>query len=135
MSSKFKDLMSQARNRETERDMDNEGQSAPASAAATAATTPPAPRKARTAKRPEPTTSAIHVLEPDRAVSLPSAQPVGKRRGRPRGKRSHPDFEQITAYISKQTYRNTKIALLQKGEGQQFSELVENLLGDWLKSR
>lgn len=128
MSSKFKDLMAQARSRETDAETDGELQASPTLAVVAS----PPSRKPMTARRPKQSTDQIAPLEQDRP--LPSVQ-VTKRRGRPRGKRSHPDFEQITAYISKQTYRDTKIALLQNGEGQQFSELVENLLGDWLKSR
>jgi len=55
------------------------------------------------------------------------------RRGRPPGKRSHPDFEQITAYIRKDTHHAVKIVLLQNGR-KEFSELVEELLNQWLKS-
>jgi hypothetical protein len=55
------------------------------------------------------------------------------RRGRPPGKRSHPDFEQITAYIRKDTHHAVKIALLKNGR-KEFSELVEDLLDQWLKS-
>ena len=55
------------------------------------------------------------------------------RRGRPRGKRSHPEFEQITAYIRKDTHHAVKILLLKNG-AKEFSELVEKLLSDWLKS-
>ena len=60
-----------------------------------------------------------------------------KRRGkgRPPGKRSDPDFEQVTAYIRKQTHQHVKIALLQENQGQEFSELVENLLVEWLTVR
>ena len=58
-----------------------------------------------------------------------------QKSGRPRGKRSHPDYEQVTAYIKKETYRNTKIALLQQGNNQEFSELVEQLLSDWLSTQ
>jgi hypothetical protein len=58
-----------------------------------------------------------------------------KRRGRPRGKRSDPYFEQTTAYIRKDTHREVKIALLQEGVGREYSELVEDLLSGWLKSR
>ena len=57
---------------------------------------------------------------------------VPPRRGRPPGKRSHPDFEQITAYIRKVTHHEVKIALLKNGR-KEFSELVEELLGQWLK--
>ena len=60
-----------------------------------------------------------------------------KRRGRggPRGKRSDPNFEQVTTYIRKHTHQGVKIALLQEGRGQEFSELVEDLLAEWLKAR
>ena len=57
---------------------------------------------------------------------------VPPRRGRPPGKRSHPDFEQITAYIRKD-HHAVKIELLQSGR-KEFSELVEELLHQWLKS-
>ena len=58
---------------------------------------------------------------------------VPPRRGRPPGKRSHPDFEQITAYIRKDTHHAVKIRLLQNGR-KEFSELVQELLCQWLKS-
>ena len=65
-------------------------------------------------------------------VVMPTKRPS---RGRPRGKRSDPNFEQITAYIRKQTHQGVKIALLQEGRSQEFSELVEDLLAKWLKAR
>jgi hypothetical protein len=58
---------------------------------------------------------------------------VPPKRGRPTGKRSHPDFEQITAYIRKDTHHAVKIELLKNGR-KEFSELVEELLHQWLKS-
>jgi len=66
--------------------------------------------------------------EPNLVSSLP-------RRGRPKGKRSDPAFEQVTAYIRKETHQAVKIALLQDGQDKEFSELVEQLLQDWLQSR
>ena len=63
------------------------------------------------------------------------AQPLIKPRGRPKGKRSNPDFEQVTAYIRKQTHQEVKITLLQEGGDREFSELVEELLSEWLRSR
>jgi hypothetical protein len=67
--------------------------------------------------------------------STTAASSSSKRRGRPTGKRSDPDFEQTTAYIRKDTHRNVKIALLEEGEGREYSELVEELLSKWLKAR
>jgi len=57
-----------------------------------------------------------------------------RRVGRPNAKRSDPDFVQTTAYIRKDTHRDVKIALLHEGQEQEFSELVEELLSNWLKS-
>jgi hypothetical protein len=55
-------------------------------------------------------------------------------RGRPPGKRRHPDFEHITAYIRRDTHCQVKLALLRELKGRQFSDLVEELLAVWLKS-
>jgi hypothetical protein len=72
----------------------------------------------------------IHRLDTEEEGFLKWVPP---KRGRPRGKRSHPDFEQITAYIRKDTHHAVKIMLLQNGR-KEFSEHVEELLGQWLKS-
>jgi hypothetical protein len=92
-------------------------------------------------REPEPESQS-----PEEAVTKQSAaknQPVAKpepqpKGGRPKGKRSHPDYEQITAYIRKDTHTAVKIALLedsQKGEKHEFSELIQELLEQWLQSR
>lgn len=49
-------------------------------------------------------------------------------RGRPKGKRSDPDYEQVTAYIRKKTYKQTKLTLLQIDDKRDFSQLIEDLL-------
>ena len=61
--------------------------------------------------------------------------PETKRRGRPTAKRSDPLFVQTSPYIRKATLQSVKLALLQEGQGREYSELVEELLSDWLKSR
>lgn len=50
--------------------------------------------------------------------------------GRPQARRSDPDYTQVTAYIPKTLHKQAKIRLLQ--EDKQFSELVEELLAEWL---
>ena len=52
-----------------------------------------------------------------------------------KGKRSDPEYEQVSAYIRKETYKNIKIALLQSANHQNFSDLVEELLAQWLNSQ
>ena len=67
---------------------------------------------------------------PDKPPEKPA-----KRKGRPKGKRSNPEYEQVTAYIKKETYRQIRIALLQESSAQDFSELVEQLLEEFLRTR
>ena len=49
------------------------------------------------------------------------------------GKRSDSAYKQVSAYIRKDTHFKVKLALLQ--EGREFSDLVEELLGEWVASR
>jgi hypothetical protein len=41
----------------------------------------------------------------------------------------------VTAYIPKALYRDVRIRLLQEGQGQEFSELLADVLAAWLESR
>ena len=60
---------------------------------------------------------------------------LSRSRGRPAGKRTDPEYNQVTAYIRKSTHYEVKLRLLQEGQGREFSELVENLLGAWLQGQ
>lgn len=75
----------------------------------------------------------------DRTAALPNEKTSGKKSKATlpslsvtptKGKRSNPDYEQVTAYIRRDTHRNVKRALLDKE--QDFSDLVESLLAQWL---
>lgn len=46
------------------------------------------------------------------------------------GKRSHPDYAQVTAYVRKDTHDEVMRSIYKRRE---FSELVEELLIEWLK--
>jgi hypothetical protein len=63
------------------------------------------------------------------------ASSLATKMGRPKGKRSNPDYTQVTAYIRQETYKDIRVLLLQKGDGQEFSELVEELLSEYLKTQ
>ena len=66
----------------------------------------------------------------------PSAVSAGRRVGRPPvGKKSDPSYTQVTAYVRRDLYRDVRIALLQDGSGQDFSELVDQLLQRWRDER
>ena len=55
------------------------------------------------------------------------------RRGRPNGKRSNAEFQQVTAYVRRNTYRRVSIKLLDRENKGEFSELIEELLQKWLE--
>lgn len=71
----------------------------------------------------------------DKVLKNRPVAPATSGRGRPRGKRSDPDYEQVTAYVKRATYAETKIALIREGEKREFSDLIEHLLTEWLASR
>ena len=87
---------------------------------------------------PSPALSIIQVGNPapkskpkPRDQAPESPRPVG----RPRGKRSDDDHVQVTAYIRRDTHLDVKAALLRDQKGRDFSELTEELLAKWLRSR
>ena len=47
-----------------------------------------------------------------------------KSQGRKPGKRSNPEFIQITAYLQKDLYKRVKIALIEQDRSREFSALV-----------
>ena len=78
-------------------------------------------------------------LQPEATPSPPSEpepEPETKQRGRPRGKKSDPEFVSVIAYVRKKTHLQVKRLLLDKeeqGDKQDFSELVQDLLDFWVQ--
>jgi hypothetical protein len=72
---------------------------------------------------------------PEEVPSITPVQPTAAKMGRPKGKRSNPDYTQVTSYIRQDTYRKVRMILLQNGDGQEFSELVEDLLCEFLDTQ
>jgi hypothetical protein len=63
-----------------------------------------------------------------------SVLPSEHRSQRPRGKKGDPAYTQVTAYIKTDTYQRTQIRLLQlRGKKKEVSELLQELLTDWLE--
>ena len=77
---------------------------------------------------PAPSVEAPAASLPPADASTTAPRPLG----RPRGKRSDPEYEQITAYVRKETYRALKIKLLTSGDERDASEVIEDLIGAWL---
>lgn len=70
-----------------------------------------------------------------------NAQPPKRGPGRPRGRRSNPDYTQISAYIPLKVLLEVQHVLAQEQREQKqrtprpVSDLMEELLSDWLKKR
>ena len=62
-----------------------------------------------------------------------SKNTTAPKRGRPNGKRSNVEFQQVTAYVRRDTYRRVSIKLLDRENKGEFSELIEGLLKKWLE--
>jgi hypothetical protein len=56
------------------------------------------------------------------------------RQAKLRGKRTHPDYRQVTAYIPRALHQEVKIALIQEPD-HDFSTLVESLLAQWVSKK
>lgn len=92
---------------------------------ATAALHAPAEAGAQIAVTPSPA--------PLQAPAQTAAARGPGRIGRPAtGKRSNPDFEQTSLYLRIETHHAVKVALLQARDGRDVSDLVEELLCEWL---
>ncbi len=88
--------------------------------------------KREQAKKPEPATKQARQTEivPTAEVRAPAGKP-----GRPRAKRSDPNYVQTSPYIKKSTLQAVKMQLLVEGQGREYSELVEQLLAEWLNTQ
>jgi len=70
--------------------------------------------------------SQVHGTVPDKEER--------KGPGRPRGKRSSPQYDQVTAYIPHALHDEVKIFLIREGR-KEFSTLVEELLAAWVQQK
>jgi hypothetical protein len=67
-------------------------------------------------------------------VQAPASVPpeAQKGRGRPPGKRSDPDWAPRTILMRSKIHRRVSILLLERDEGPDLSELIDELLVDWI---
>ena len=72
---------------------------------------------------------------PDKPIPAPVDEGPARKSGagRPRtGKRSNPDYKQISAIIRKDTHRAVTRALFDEGGSSDASDLMQELLEEWL---
>jgi hypothetical protein len=65
------------------------------------------------------------------AAAIPPA-PAPRPQGRPPGKRSDPDWKPRTILMRTKTHRRVAGVLLERDDGPDLSELVDELLTEWL---
>jgi hypothetical protein len=68
----------------------------------------------------------------EQPVSLPSSAQVASPAKKLGGKKGNPDYCQVTAYLKRDTYDNVRIRLLQTKDARDFSELLEDLVVEFL---
>jgi hypothetical protein len=61
-----------------------------------------------------------------------SETPVMRGRGRPRSKSSDPDYQSTTVILRKRTKRTASRMLEDQETGQDLSDLIEELLTEWI---
>jgi hypothetical protein len=81
--------------------------------------------------------AAVPQPEPAAPEHLPAQEPapsvVGRGKGRPAtGKRSDPDWNRYTILLRRQTHKQASRRLQDMETGQDLSELVDELLTEWL---
>lgn len=89
----------------------------------------------------EPETTPEPLTVPEEIVPEQESVP-NRRTGRPAtGKKSDPNYRQVTAYVRKELYRNVTDTLYDESRGRddtkrkEFSELVDELLEQWWRER
>lgn len=82
------------------------------------------------AEKPNQTPEAPKTPEP---FPVPPPPFPRSRAGRPRGKRSSPDYETTTLLLRKDTKRAVSRRLEDEEVGMDLSDLAQHLLADWLK--
>lgn len=80
------------------------------------------------------TTQRLSEGENQASQDLPSDAPVNNllRQTKQLGKRSDPNFRQVTAYIPRDLYKKVTIKLANEEPKGEFSNLVTELLKEWL---
>lgn len=69
---------------------------------------------------------------PQSVIPPIAEQEIGKGRGRPPGKRSDPDWKPRTILMRTKTHRRVSGLLLEQDDGPDLSELIDQLLTDWI---
>jgi hypothetical protein len=75
-----------------------------------------------------------HSAAPRSVQPAPEDAPV-RGKGRPPGKRSDPDYQPTTVLLRKHTKKTASRLLEDASTGQDLSELIEQLLTEWIRQQ
>ena len=90
------------------------------------------------APEPAPAPPSVAASPPPPPAPAPAAVPAletQKGRGRPPGKRSDPDWAPRTILMRSKIHRRVSILLLERDNGPDLSELVDQLLTEWISKQ
>ena len=62
-------------------------------------------------------------------------EPEVKRRGRPPGKRSDPDWKLFSHFLKRRTQRRATLLITHLDDGRDLSDVLEDLLGRWVEEQ
>ena len=80
--------------------------------------------------RVTPMPDEADVVEPEPVSPTPVPAPAPPKMGRPPGKKTNPEYTQVTVYLRKDVHRQAKKLLID--DGREFSELVDELVSTWI---
>ena len=80
-----------------------------------------------------PATEAATTDEPPAALPAIYSADQQRGKGRPPGKRSDPDYQPTTVLLRKKTKKAASRLLQDADTGQDLSELIEQLLSEWIQ--
>lgn len=81
---------------------------------------------------------APSVAPPAPSVAPPAsapAQPAPRQGRRAPGKSSDPDYTPVTIYLRKDQYQRVQVRMIELGRKREVSDLIGELLDDWLVSQ
>ncbi len=83
-----------------------------------------------TAEQPAVTAEVMDEREVEMVTQPAQKQPASTGRV---GKKGNPEYQQATAYIPRKLHEEVQVKLIKNGKRQDFSQLVETLLQDWIQ--
>ena len=75
------------------------------------------------------------LVEQSPIQSIPPQEEPGRGKGRPLGKRSDPAYQPTTVILRKQTKKAANRQLEDEAAGQDLSDLIEELLTQWMQKK